>query len=151
MCGRRLPPTKHLFYMPYARWTAPCTYYTWKSWHLERCILFRYIQSVLYLYLEYDTEVISLQVCVDGDEISSENHTVHTSLEPAAVLVLRIVVDKHRVTTLSRLGPVPRATCESFDFFVNNKKREVSFTYFIDLKSQPSTKFDERNSPFFVH
>ena len=64
----------------------------------------------LYLYLEYDTEVVGLEVCVDGDEISSENHAVHAGLEPASVLVLRVVVDKHRVTTLPRLGPVPRTT-----------------------------------------
>ena len=95
------------------------------------------------MYLEYDAEVVSLQVCVDGDEISSEDHTVHTSLEPAAVLMLRVVVDKHRVTTLSRLGPVPRTTCQLFKIGIS------VYSYFTDLKSLSSTNFDKRNSPFF--
>ena len=70
----------------------------------------------LYLYLEYDTKVVGLEVCVDGDEISPEDHAVHASLEPASVLVLRVVVHEHCVTTLSRLGPVPRTTWSSFEF-----------------------------------
>ena len=64
-------------------------------------------------YLEYDCEVISLQVCVDGDEVGSELHAVHPGLEPAAVLVLRVVVHEHGVAALSRLGPVSRASRNS--------------------------------------